>query len=487
MAPSEALAVGRRVRTRAAGYPGFGRATCTAVMILLVSCSGFRTANQTGWHTVSIGLCEDYPEETRSLEKADSDLTLSRNMGATVLRVAFGWDAIEPERGVYDWSFWDDFVRRATQRHELRLIPYVCYTPKWAAKDSGGNFWRSPPRDPADFGRFMAVIVARYRSQIKSWELWNEPDNSAYWLGTVEEFAALVRAGSDGVRRSNPTATVVLGGIATELKFLDALFRVQRIAPAVDVVNLHNYYETWHPDPIEQLPDYIEDAAEIVRAHGEREPLWLAEAGYSSVGTRARVSDVYNSYWRGEHTDEAQAAALARIVLLGLGTQQLSVIAWYRVNDLVVAQDIIGDDNNRHLGIRRATGEAKPAASAFRQLATLFAQPFRVTELPVEVVETAGTHPLVRAFELRDGRYVVAAWMSSIHQPRPRSPAEPLDDTRRAVLRIQLPVSVGAISVTRATGDAPIRSRANIDASRTGRGLRLELFGPELVVCTVGR
>jgi beta-galactosidase GanA len=69
-------------------------------------------------------VCEDYPEETRSLEKALTDLAFARDVGAKVLRVSFGWDAMEPERGVYDWSFWDDFVRLATEG--LRLIPYVC-------------------------------------------------------------------------------------------------------------------------------------------------------------------------------------------------------------------------------------------------------------------------------------------------------------------------------------------------------------------------
>lgn len=43
----------------------------------------------------------------------------------------------------------------------------------------------------------------------------------------------------------------------------------------------------WHPDPIERLPEYVGRAAEIMREHGEREPLWMAETGSSSVGGRA--------------------------------------------------------------------------------------------------------------------------------------------------------------------------------------------------------
>lgn len=78
-----------------------------------------------------LGLCEDYPEETRSLSGARADLEVARASGARVLRIAFGGDAIEGARGRYDWSFWDDFVRLAVDDYGITLIPYVCYTPRW--------------------------------------------------------------------------------------------------------------------------------------------------------------------------------------------------------------------------------------------------------------------------------------------------------------------------------------------------------------------
>ena len=47
---------------------------------------------------VPLGLCEDYPEESRSIEEVRRDLALLRQAGVKVLRVSFGWDGIEPER-----------------------------------------------------------------------------------------------------------------------------------------------------------------------------------------------------------------------------------------------------------------------------------------------------------------------------------------------------------------------------------------------------
>lgn len=416
---------------------------------------------------------------------AERDVELTRRLGGKVLRVAFGWDAMEPERGRYDWSFWDDFVRRA-ERSGVELIPYVCYTPRWAARDKGDDFWRSPPTEVGDFALFMRAIVARYGRTIRSWELWNEPDNRAYWLGDAREFAALVRAGSAAVRSADPRAKVVLGGIATELSFLEALFEREKIAPAVDVVNLHSYFETWHPDPIESLPEFVAGAAEIVREHGENEPLWMAETGYSSVGGRAEVSEVYRARFIGEHTPRAQAEALVRTFVLGLATRQLDTIAWYRINDLPARQDVIGDDNNRHLGVLAVHGREKPAARAFAELARWFAGPFQVVDVAAAVRRRGGdehAEPVVRAFVARDGRVMVAAWIgkSGAGAPTGRGVA-PVKDDRGMSLRLRLPWRAGgAISVVDALGEPVAKERYAVEA----RTVTLELRGGEVLCVRV--
>jgi hypothetical protein len=441
-------------------------------------------AEEHEWRRAMLGVCEDYPEETRRIEQARADLRATHDAGAQVLRIAFGWDAMEPERGRFDWSFWDEFVRAATHDFGLRLIPYVCYTPKWAARDNGENFWRSPPRDPEDFARFVAALVGHYRADIHSWELWNEPDNPAYWLGNREEFAAVVRAGSRAVRRVDPTAAVVLGGIATDLSFLDGLFRVDHIAPAVDVVNVHSYFETWHPDPIESLPTYVARVASIVHELGENEPIWMAETGYSSVGAREKVSDVYRARVRGEHTDAAQAGALARTVILGLSTGELSLIAWYRINDLPTAEEVIGDDNNRHLGLRAVDGTAKPVWSTFARLAGWFAQPYRLEHAEVSV-GAAGPEPVeVRTFALRDGRHVAATWIALPRGARPSAgEGSTPSDRRHATMRIRLPqVTARDVRVTDAVGVTMPASRA-VRRTADRAEVELSLEGGDVLLC----
>lgn len=430
------------------------------------------------WRTTDLGLCEDYPEEGRSLAAARRDLATARAAGAQVLRIGFAWDAMEPEPGRYDWGFWDDFVQLATTEYNLRLIPYVCYTPKWAATDAGENFWRSPPRDPADFGRFMNALVHRYGARIHTWELWNEPDNPATWVGTASQFAALVRAGSAAVRQADPQATVVLGGLAGELDFLAHLLKDEHLGPAVDVVNIHSYYETWHPGPIEHLPDYVGAASGLIRDTRGTQPLWMAGTGYSSVGGRAEVSSVYRAHYRGEHTDEAQARALVRTLAGGLATEQLALIAWHRINDLRSGRSV-ADDNGRHFGLREAGGAPKPALAAFAYLAGLFRQPYEVLTPEVNIEPGARGRMELRAFRLWDGRRIVVAWMAIPDEP---APAEPARDDRQATVRILVPGRTTEARWREAAGRTSAPFDASWQGSRRGTEVRWTIAGGDVQI-----
>src|SRR5205814_800867 len=154
---------------------------------------------------------------------------------------------------------------------------------------------------------------------------------------------------------------------------------------------------------------------------GEDEPLWLAETGYSSVGERGRISEVYWPRFRGEHTAAFQAGALARTVTLGLASGRLSLLAWYRINDLPAGENVIGDDNNRHLGLRDVQGRPKPALAAFAFFARQFDQAYRL--LPLSLAPGLDPDTQVHAFELRDGRRVIVAWLGTAEAPPEPHPA----------------------------------------------------------------
>ena len=123
------------------------------------------------YYHVPVGLCEDYPEETTTAEILRNDLEFLKAHGVRFLRISFGWDAIETEKGVYDWLFWDDFVKMAVEEYQITLVPYICYTPQWISEGKSDTlfFWNYPPQDYQQFGVFMSKLVNRYKKWIKTW------------------------------------------------------------------------------------------------------------------------------------------------------------------------------------------------------------------------------------------------------------------------------------------------------------------------------
>jgi hypothetical protein len=394
-------------------YQSFSWVLCLALVVS--GCASGEVAfdkrpSGDGFRQITIGLCEDYPEESSSLDAARRDLLFLKTNNIHALRIAFGWDSIEPERGRYDWTFWDEFIQGANHLG-IRLIPYVCYTPKWASSDEGTNFWRAPPKSPEDLKQFLSTIVNRYKSSIHSWEIWNEPDNPAYWSGSVGEFAALLKAGSQGVRESDPKAKVVSGGIAWNLDFLRQLFEEHGVSPFVDVVNVHNYNETWAAEPLEKVYDVVNRTKDLVTLHGNNQAVWLAEVGYSDYRKGRYVSDIYTARFAFEHTPEYQAVSIGRAITQAAASGDVSLVAWYRIHDLPQQQEVIGDVNNRHLGVLTTNEIPKPALEALRFFSFLFSGPVRSVDREVRVSRAIESDVETHVFQSERHGVFAIAWL----------------------------------------------------------------------------
>jgi hypothetical protein len=388
---------------------------CCLVATMLLILNACRTSERTAdvskqdFERVTVGIGEDYPKATRSLTKARHDLEVVKTNGLSVLRISFSWAEMEPERGKYDWAFWDSFVRMATDEFGLRLIPYVCYTPSWASR-TPESFWTQPPTDPAFFREFLKVLVSRYKGRIHSWEIWNEPDNPEYWRGSLNEFATLIEEGSRAVHEADPRAQIVMGGLAGNLNFLAGMLTNHLALKEINIFNLHNYYETWSNDSIEQIPQYINHARDLLRGHDRQTPLWLAEVGYSNFRRGDHVSAQVKATAAFEHTAQYQASALFRLLTLALASGDVSLVTWYRINDLPSETEVIGDQNNLYLGILSTNREPKPALKALSFFETLFGNGFRRSD-EVRIQKEADSTAEVHEFWLPGQTMVLVAWL----------------------------------------------------------------------------
>lgn len=393
-----------------------------------------------GYYYQPAGLCDDYAPDQRTEAKIRHDLSTLQQVGAKQLRFAFAWDDIETSPGKYDWTFWDKLVDLAPQ-YGVTLIPYVCYTPQWLGSDPD-NFWHQAPKDLSAFGRFMNVIASRYKGKIHTWELWNEPDNQQYWLGTVDQFAKMEIEAAAQVRKADPDAALVLGGMAGGRgAFFDTLMTKYQLGRYFDVINFHGYLETWNNDRAETYPDHVTAMQELLDQTAPNVDLWMAEFGYSNY----RFSPNEVSQWGVdavygyEHTSDFQAVALFRGHVLALSTGRLALTAWYRINDLPPSTGVIGDDNNKFLGVLDVEGNPKPAYYALKLYNHLFDQPVRLADSAVHVTKPANSQSVIHVFQKKNGDYVIVAWLRSSLRQEVTDKSGNATDSRHEVLSVELP------------------------------------------------
>jgi hypothetical protein len=445
-----------------------------------------RKPQDTVYYHVPIGLCEDYPEETTTLEIIRNDMELLKRSGINLLRISFGWDGIEEEKDKYNWRFWDDYVRMAVDEYGITLIPYICYTPSWNSTGDTTNFWNHTPKDYEQFGEFVTDLVNRYKDRIKSWELWNEPDIKAYWSGTAEELAKLVKIGSAAVRKADPSAIVICPGLAGHTEFTLALFKDYGISPYVDVVNIHNYFETWNPSPIESIVPYVNTIAGIIKQYGNNQSIWMAEVGYSTFRRNGHVSDWSSAYYDYEHTPKFQAVQLIRTLTLLLSTEKLAAIAWYEIKDLPPEEEVIGDVNNRHLGVAYVDYKPKPAEKALSFFNKLFSQKNRCIDAQVTIKRANDSDSEVHSFENEDGSVIVVGWLKTkVAGKQSDDKSGKVKDTRKESLELTLPMKLaGKATLYEELGNA--REFKSIERQANATTLKkVTLAGGEIAIIKI--
>ena len=174
---------------------------------------------------MAVGIGEDYASNRRTPDAARRDLDACRRRGVgaedQLQLVRDGAPARAVRLRVLGRGRAD-----GPDEYGLRLIPYVCYTPGWASSEPESQaVWTTPPKDLAAFGRFVGALVDRNKGRIASWEIWNEPDIPEFWTDSPRHSPRMLAEGSRTMSPADPTARVVLGGIARRPEYLRELLR----------------------------------------------------------------------------------------------------------------------------------------------------------------------------------------------------------------------------------------------------------------------
>jgi hypothetical protein len=351
---------------------------------------------------VSFAILEDY-DKGHDLREVARDFALFHELGVPAWRGSFGWDDYEPEPGQFDLEWLTRFVRVADSMG-ITLRPYLGYTPAWAAR--GGedeHAWNDPPRRVADWVRFVDTIARTLRSNrsVRSYEIYNEENVSLWWEGTASAYAVLLEQGAKAIRRADPDAQVLLGGMVwPDVEWLEASC-VSGRAP-FDVLPFHAYPETWTPESIRVEnylgPSFRKEFLPQAYAVCGQTPIWINEAGFATTPGK---------------TEEQQAEWWVRAFATFLAEPRIEHIGIYEIRDQLQGTPVIGDAPNYYLGLIRTDGTPKLAFRTIKLLVHLLGSDSITVadhELRVLVVSGSRGELFHHLFIRPDGRQVIFVW-----------------------------------------------------------------------------
>lgn len=236
----------------------------------------------------------------------------------------------------YDWAAVDNQLREFVPHLSHVLLTIIGPPPPGV-----GN----PPASPADLAAFYTFTLALAAHVSETWrgqgletvayEIWNEPNLDYEWGGAPDaaQYAALLKAGYQGIKAGDPQALVVSAGLATtggsaaELAWARRLYGAEVVVPDLtflremyragargylDALGSHPYGGSYPPDtPPSQvtIPIYFRRAEEqhqVMLEQGDSSPVWATEFGW----VLATDCDLGEHEWM-EVSEEQQAAYLA--------------------------------------------------------------------------------------------------------------------------------------------------------------------------------
>jgi hypothetical protein len=226
----------------------------------------------------------------------EQDLDLIAEAGFRVIRMDFGWLATERQRGVYDWSEYDQLLAQLDKRgvRALFILDYSnpLYEETVTSEDPishrSQKSTASPqhPESVAAFARWAAAAAKHYQGRRVLWEIWNEP-NIQFWSPKpdAQQYTTLALATGKAVREADPEATII--GPASSgfpWDFLETFFK-SGVLEYLDGVSVHPYRDG-RRGPETAAADYAK-LRELISRHTPAArngaiPILSGEWGYSS-------------------------------------------------------------------------------------------------------------------------------------------------------------------------------------------------------------
>ncbi len=308
------------------------------------------------------GKCTELPHfgvsTHRGRNSDDINVKLVSDIQAGAIRFDIPWIDVEHD-GKYDFGAYDNLMRTLREKGKSIVLLLAYGHPDHSDGVAQSGIFPLPPRTSeqrAAFSKYAQEVAKRYHGPDITYEIWNEPNLALFWppVPDAKAYGELAAAAAQAIRKSEPTATIISGGLANENN-PPAFMRVVADSGALALFNGISF----HPYRQNGPENSLHDIAEFENAATGRGnlPLWLTEWGYSESWL-AKINP--------DGVRQRSAVMTARMMLTAALAKAKALLVYDLIDDGANA-----NDPESNFGLYDFDFKPKPAATVFRKLAGL--------------------------------------------------------------------------------------------------------------------
>jgi len=282
----------------------------------------------------------------------DFQLDILKKAGVYKIRDLIEWGRIEPEKGIFDFSYPDKYMQFSKDKG-VDVCLVLSFSNKHHVIPAEGDTWdpKYAPRTKEEieaFANYAKELVLHY-PEVKIVEIWNESNWPHFWTPEPNaiDYATLVREVSTAVREVRDDIKLVgCSFVYHKLPYFDQWLK-QNVLPYVDAVSTHPYF---FPSSVDTTPAVSMHGDKAFNSYGGFTEWYSTEVGLPTSTNSMGISE------------EGQADAVAKYWIYS-DYEHFEESMWYDFRD-----DGTNAANNEHnFGLIKYDYTPKPGYAALSQ------------------------------------------------------------------------------------------------------------------------
>ncbi len=293
-----------------------------------------------------------------SIDELEKAVALMKEAGISWVRMDFVWGDIESSQGEFHFDKYD-YIVDLLYKNNIGLLGILDYSADWA---SSCGKWNCSPKDNSLFINYASKIVERYKTKVRYWEVWNEPDSYVYWKDQdgLVGYCQLLKDVYIALKKVDPVCKILNGGFANGNSSVNHLYD-NGARDYFDILNIHIFQSPIIPNSIKAVNAQVRLAYKIMSRNGDaNKELWITEIGCPGVKRGQRS----NNWWMGKNPNERkQAVWLREVYTQLLKYPYVKKVFWAFFRDCRK----FWNNGTDFFGIIRSDFSKKPAFAAYQK------------------------------------------------------------------------------------------------------------------------